>query len=80
MAGSRPKAVNQFLTIKYQIVMTKPELIKAIEKYISGALEKENLDVSGLDNKELRKDAAEWLDHIKDMYSVGLDTLDELED
>ena len=60
--------------------MSKPELIKAIEKYISGALEKENLDVSGLDNKELRKDAAEWLDHIKDMYSVGLDTLDQLED
>lgn len=60
--------------------MTKPELIKAIEKYISGTLEKENLDVSGLDNKELRKDTAEWLDHIKDLYSVGLDPLDELED
>lgn len=60
--------------------MNKSELIKTIEKYISGALEKENLDVTGLDNKELRKDAVEWLDHIKDMYSIGLDTLDELED
>ena len=60
--------------------MNKSELIKTIEKYITGALEKENLDVSDLDNKELRKDTAEWLDHIKNLYSVGLDTLDELED
>lgn len=60
--------------------MTKSELIKAIELYVCKALNGEGLDTTDLDNKELRKDAAEWLDHIKDLYSVGLDTLDELED
>lgn len=60
--------------------MTKPELIKAIELYVCKYVDSQGLDATGLDNKELRKDAAEWLDHIKDLYSVGLDTLDELED
>lgn len=60
--------------------MTKPELIKAIELYVCKALDGEGLDTTHLDNKELRKDAAEWLDYIKDLYGAGLDPLDELED
>lgn len=80
MAGSRPETINQFLTIKYQTVMTKPELIKAIELYVCKALDGEGLDTTDLDNKELRKDTAEWLDYIKDLYGAGLDPLNELED
>lgn len=60
--------------------MTKPELIKAIELYVCKALDGEGLDTTDLDNKELRKDTAEWLDYIKDLYGAGLDPLNELED